>query len=85
MHIGHVWLGAHTHRIEYDANPNCECGCPETVNTVIFICSCQQQQWLTLHDALTLLRLDMNIKNILGGAEYSAADQGPSRNLCLSL
>ena len=74
VRLGHAGVNTHLHRFGMKNTPSCECGDLETIEH--FLLRCEHALYRNvLKNMLTNIGVELNLKNILGGGNFSLAKQ----------
>ncbi|KAF2365792.1 Ribonuclease H-like domain [Trinorchestia longiramus] len=75
LRLGHVGVAVHLHCFQLLESPLCRCGQVETVEHFLLNCDNYSAQRHPLKRLLQCLGLQFNLKNVLGGGDYSSGVQ----------
>ena len=72
LRIGHVSLNKHLYRFYLNTTPLCVCGRPESIEHIFLFCPIHFRHRTRLYERISPLHVRMQLKDLLGGGDYSA-------------
>jgi len=75
LRTGHAGVKAHLARFNMVDSPLCSCGSSETIHHLLLTCPIHASARTNLTNALTALKVPVNLKNLLGGGPFSDVTQ----------
>ena len=75
LRVGHAGVNSHLHHFGMKDTQACICGDPETIEHFLLNCNAYAHNRTTLQNRLTSIGVNINLKNILGGGNFSLTKQ----------